>query len=329
MISSDMKLSIIIPFYNVEEWISDCLNSLIPINDEKIEIILVNDGSTDNTRAIAETYRHLFLNFLIHDQANGGLSRGRNVGLKMAKGEYVYFIDSDDYILPKEFIHFFNKASELQVDIAIGNGRHLIENRLEGFLKKSKINKKIGLVDGPRFYLLTNSKDEFHIGVWSRLYKKSFLDKHLLEFLPGVIHEDEEWSPKVFSLAEKVVYLDNYFYVYRHRLGSITKNKKHKYMNPKSISCFFEIINSLKSFLIEKTPSRKQKKVVLHSVHKCLMEILKREFYFTKKKLPDMKLTDHQENQLKILAREMDFSLLQRISIYRMILKIRLAGLFS
>jgi len=322
---NNIKLSIIVPFYNVEEWIGECLSSLIPLNAEDVEIILVNDGTADRSGEIAETFRNNFHHFKIHVQENGGLSVGRNSGLELATGKYVFFLDSDDYINANEFRDFLDQTINLDVDISVGNGKHLIENKLQGNLKKSKINKTLGIVDGPTFYHVTNAKKEFHIGVWSRLYKRSFLEKYNLHFFPSVIHEDEEFGPKVFSLASSVTYIDKYFYIYRHRVGSITKNQKHKYFNAKSVPSFVKIINSLVTFMKEQPLTPPQKKVIVHSIQKCSLEVLRRELYFTKESLGDLQLKVESRNQMNSSLKDVSMDLFQKIELFKMKSKIFLA----
>jgi glycosyltransferase involved in cell wall biosynthesis len=319
---SNIKLSIIVPFYNVEEWIGACLESLIPLNAQDVEVILVNDGSTDGSADVAETFRNNFHHFKIFVQKNGGLSVGRNSGLNLAKGKYVFFLDSDDYIDGDEFRAFLDQTIKLDVDISVGNGKHLIENKLQGNLKKSKVNKTLGIVDGPTFYHVTNAKKEFHIGVWSRLYKRSFLEKYNLHFFPGVIHEDEEFGPKAFSLARCVTYIDKYFYIYRYRVGSITKNQKHKYFNTKSVPSFVQIINSLVTFMKEQPLNPQQNKVIIHSIHKCFLEVLRRELYFTKESLGDLKLTVEYRNQINSSLKDVRMDLFQKIILLKMKSKI-------
>lgn len=321
-----MKLSIIIPAYNVQEWIGQCLNSMMPLNNKEIEIIVVNDGSTDNTAEVADTYKGEFDNFSIYHQSNGGLSSARNRGLSKAKGKYVFFCDCDDYIDAKEFSAFLNETLESDVDISIGNGNNLVDDKITGVLKKSDFIKRLKVTDGSVFYLQANAKKEFYITACVRLYKKSFLTKHKLEFILGFIHEDEEFAPKAFCLAEKVIYLDHYFYIRRHRLGSITKNSRHKYYNAKSVPSFQAVLKSLISFKKENKLSPIQVKVVDHSIHKCILEIYRRELYYVKENVVEMKMSHEATEYIDRLIQATKWSWSHHLELIRLRFKIWLSG---
>ena len=153
-----MKLSIIIPAFNVQDWVSDCLNSMIPLNNKEIEIIVINDGSTDNTVSVVEGYKNKFDHFAVYHQENGGASAARNLGLTKAKGKYIFFCDSDDYIDADEFFKFMEETIRLDVDFSIGNGKNLQGEKIVGVLKKAVFLKALPVLDGPSFYLQANNK---------------------------------------------------------------------------------------------------------------------------------------------------------------------------
>lgn len=319
-----MKLSIVLPAYNVEEWIEECLDSMTRLNNKEIEIIVINDGSTDNTVLEAEKFKEKFDHFAIYHKPNGGLSSARNLGLLKAQGKYVFFCDCDDYINAKEFSDFLNETIAFDVDISIGNGKNLVDDQITSVMKGAKFIKSLQLIDGPKFYLLANEKKEFCISACVRIYKKSFLTKNKLEFKEGVIHEDEEFAPKAFCLADKVIYLDRYFYIRRHRIGSITKNTRHKYYNAKSAISFMQIANSLVRFLHENQLSNIQTKVVIHAIHKCILEILRRELYYAKENVSEMKMSHVAAEQLKSISQSIKMSLRQRIELLRIRFKIKI-----
>ena len=319
-----IKVSIVVPVYNVEEWLGACLDSLIPLNHKSIEVIIVNDGSTDRSREIAFSYQNKFEHFVIHDQINQGASAARNSGLRLASGRYVCFFDSDDFIDSAEFEEFINDTVRLDVDVSSGNGYFFKDNKISGSLSPSNHVKSLGVIDGSTFYLTGNHEKEFRVFICLNLYRKSFLVKENLILYNGIIHEDEEFAPKVFALAEKVVYLDRHFYFYRHRIGSVTKSIKHKYLNPKSISSFIAIIKSLGLFLKEKKLSIIQREVVIHAVHKCVLEILRRQLFYTRNSLKELLLAEESKKNLQSSYREIRFSSSQRFSLIRIKSKILL-----
>ena len=122
-----MDLSIIVPIYNVEEYLAECLKSLYKISNLRYEVILVNDGSKDNSYQIMEEFKRLYpKQTVIVNKENGGLSSARNAGLKIAKGKYISFIDSDDFIDTDEFEKFVIEGIKSRVDIAVGNMRYYV-----------------------------------------------------------------------------------------------------------------------------------------------------------------------------------------------------------
>lgn len=324
---SNIKVSIIIPTYNVEEWIGACLDSLVPLNHNGIEIILVNDGSTDKSREIAARYADKFEHFKIHDQVNMGPSEARNTGLRLATGDYIYLMDSDDYIDPVAFEEFMNEAIRLGVDIAVGNGQHLEGNEVTGPMNSTNHIKALGVTNGADYYLAASSHDEFRVYVPINLYRRNFLVSENLTFQIAVNHEDEEFAPMVFALAKKVVYLDKYFYFYRHRIGSFTKSVNHKYINPKSVPSFLKIIEALGSFKIQRQLNPSQVKVMIHAVHKCVLEVLRRELYYVKNAVTDLSLTTEHWENLKNSLKDVKFSPSQKLTILRIKSKIFMAKL--
>jgi heptose III glucuronosyltransferase len=318
----NLNLSIIIPAYNVQDWIGECLESIKHLKRDDFEVIVVNDGSSDRTLDVASNYANDFKFFQLLNQENQGLSISRNNGLKLAKGIYALFIDSDDFVDPKELCLFLDSTLKSGVDVSIGNGRNLVEKTIKGTMKKAQSILSVGIVDGPKFYLKSNQADEFNISACVRLYKINFLKKCDLFFFPSIIHEDEEFAPKVFSLARSVLYVDRYFYVRRYRIGSITKNVRHKYYNQKSIPSFIIIIENLVSFLASKNFNSEQRMVIIHAIHKCYLEIMRRELYFIRKSIKEFPISFERKEKLRLLLIGLDFTLIQKLAIWKFRFKI-------
>ena len=217
----EIKVSLIIPVYNVEKYIRQCLESAINQTLKDIEIIVVNDGTKDNSMKIVEEYLS-DERIKIVNKENGGVSSSRNTGMREAQGKYVYFIDSDDFV-DKEVLDILYKNSEKEkMDIVFSNfsyynDRTKKEKRAKFiFPFKEKINKG--------YYYLYNGEE---INVWNRLYKKEFLEKYNFKFIEGIIHEDQDFGFKTIILAEKIKYVENYGYKYRtEREGSIMSSQK-------------------------------------------------------------------------------------------------------
>lgn len=317
-----LSLSIIIPAYNVEKWIGECLDSIVGIPRDDFEVIVVNDGSTDGTKEVIESYQNSFHHFRVLDQVNQGASVARNYGLSIARGEYIFFCDSDDYVLPSIFNEFLEETIKSNAEIGIANGRNLFGNEIKGLMKKADFISTLGLVDGPTFYIKANEKSEFNISPCLRLYKLNFLKDNNLNFIPSIMHEDEEFGPKIFALAKRVIYFDKYFYIRRHRLESVTKNKRHKYHNAKSIKSFIVVLKEFASLLNIHNWSSLQLLVIKHAFHKSYIEILRRELYFAKEGISEFRVSTNEMHEIKKMVNKNSFSFKQKWDILRIKMKI-------
>ncbi|MBF4806104.1 MAG: glycosyltransferase, partial [Pseudoleptotrichia goodfellowii] len=230
-----MKLSIIIPVYNVEKYIEKCLNSLCNLETEN-EIIVVNDGSTDFSLKIAEEFKknHDNENIIIISQENKGLSEARNTGLRKAKGEYVSFIDSDDFVDKKLYEMMIKEVIKDKVDYGIGKYSYCYENDDKKQYNDNEIKDIIGkfqlnpLKKGKEWLKILKKEDKYGPEVWDDIYKREFLVKNNLFFKPDRLHEDEIFTLEAFLKAERVKYYAIPFYCYLQRENSIMKTQKVK-----------------------------------------------------------------------------------------------------
>lgn len=220
-----MELSIIVPIFNVEEYVEECIESIINQNTNILfEIILVNDGSTDNSRMKIEKYSNIN-NVVIIDQKNSGLSSARNVGLKIAKGKYIMFIDSDDYI-EEDFINrLYNYVDKNMLDVVFSGYKVLNSDGNKNIYKC--VYKNNIILKGEQAKKNLIREKTFRSEVWDDIYKKSFLEKNNLYYIENIINEDEDFTLRVLLSAENVGYLNYNGYVYRQRKGSITKQKNY------------------------------------------------------------------------------------------------------
>lgn len=218
-----MGISIIIPIYNVEEYLAECLETIYKLNIPDMEVILIDDGSTDGSYLIARKYalKHLEKTILIQKE-NGGLSSVRNFGIHIARKEYIAFIDSDDFIDCEKFETLLKEGAEKDLDVIVGNLMYYKEGKTGEPLFRSEHIKNCGVVDGIDFFCKSFEKPKcFREEVVASFYKTEFLRKNNLFFTEGILHEDSEFTPKVLLKAEKIAYLDYPFYFYRQRSGSI------------------------------------------------------------------------------------------------------------
>lgn len=225
-----MELSIIVPIYNVEDYLEECLESLYNIKNIELEIILVNDGSKDNSFKIMEKFKDMYPEkTVLINKENGGLSSARNAGMKAAAGEYISFIDSDDFIDVDEFERFFKEGQKDKLDVIVGNMRYYTPEKIGDPLFRSDMIKNSGILKGVDFFWELFQKPKcFREEVVDDIYRREFLLKNDIWFNENIVHEDSEFTPLVYLKAEKVRYIDRAFYFYRQRTGSIMNKVSEK-----------------------------------------------------------------------------------------------------
>lgn len=225
-----MDLSIIVPIYNVEDYLDECLKSIYKIKNLRYEVILVNDGSKDKSDVIIERFKEKYPEkTVVITKENGGLSSARNAGLRLAKGKYVSFIDSDDFIDPDEFSKFVYETITSRLDIGVGNMRYYIPGKIGEPLFRSRRIKDMAVVTGTEFLWGTLQQPKcFREEVVDDLYNKNFLVKNNLYFNESIIHEDSEFTTLAYLKAKKVKFIDRTFYFYRQREGSIMNKVSEK-----------------------------------------------------------------------------------------------------
>ena len=226
-----MKLSIIVPVYNVEEYIVKCIESLLNQNIEDYEIIVVNDGTKDRSiDLIRERFQSDKL--LIFEQENMGLSEARNTGLKKSHGEYVWFFDSDDWM----------ETNSLQNIIESLNDEDILY--FQKYYEEKNGHHKI--ISGPDAVLSgkTLSKSKYHHPVQFYIYKSSFLENNNLTFEKGLIHEDSLFTPIALYKAKRVVAYNKPIYHLLRRESSLSQGKA----TPKRCMDLIKIKNKLEEF---------------------------------------------------------------------------------
>lgn len=214
-------LSCIIPVYNVEQYINECIESLLKISSLSFEIILVDDGSTDSSSGILDQYAMEYASIKVIHQSNEGLSVARNRGLEEANGDYVVFIDSDDWINPIQLEAICHKAIQNNADLILGNIMYVIPGKREYSPYLPLPKSVLGcILSGCSCFVELIRYGKFVPMATSYLYRREWL-RHCNLFFEPVLHEDELWSVKALCLAERVVCTDWTFYYYRQRSGSI------------------------------------------------------------------------------------------------------------
>lgn len=315
-----MNLSIIIPVYNVEPYIQDCLNPLTKLNDQMIEVIIINDETPDNSMSIIEGYVGKIPNLKIVNQKNKGLSGARNTGLSIAQGKYIFFYDSDDFVDPVNFRKLCDEALNNDLDICAGKGS-IFQNQKLNPIKKDNKRRSFKISDGKTYFFEITKNKEYSPMVWLNIYRKEFLTSNNITFSEGLIHEDEEFTAKCLSKARRVAYFPYDFYRYRFREGSISKLSGHKYLNSKSLPSFVKIIRNLHD--LAESSSSGEKKLYYTVISKCHIEILRRLQYRKKNHLLE---NDQNWNNILEQTEFKQLPLRFKIPVYRVILKLILTN---
>ena len=227
---NDIKLSIIVSIYNVESYLERCLNSLKPLCSHNIEIILVDDGSTDNSPSIISNFiKDLhYANLKLITKQNGGLSSARNSGLEIVQGEYVTFVDGDDYISPQNLIELCNVLNQ-EVDVIITPPIvHYLSNK--NLKKNDEIYFRLPSV-GIKFSSEINPIAIPSV-VWSKIYRVELIRKLNLQFPVNLLYEDNYWHWIFMKGLNSALFSETSFYNYVRRPESImskTFEKKEGY----------------------------------------------------------------------------------------------------
>ncbi|MER2190037.1 MAG: glycosyltransferase [Solibacillus sp.] len=222
--------SIIVPVYNVEDYLDDCYLSISSQSFSDYEIIFVNDGSTDYSgEKCDEICKHNKRAITIHKE-NGGLSDARNVGISLSKGKYIVLLDSDDMLNEKalESLHRLINENEFP-DVLINRIKFFSEDPLNGKECKYKFSNELNKSSIPKCFQTLTKLDDYVPAAWTLVVKKDHIVKKDLYFVKGLLHEDEQWTPRVVLSASTVAFNNNCFYLYRQeREGSITQVKNSK-----------------------------------------------------------------------------------------------------
>lgn len=212
-------VSVIVPVYNVELYVRKCIESLLNQTFTELEIIIVDDGSTDDSGKICDELSTADKRVKVFHKQNGGLSDARNYGLKKISGSWVTFIDSDDYVYCNYVENLYNLAIKNNADISICEPVHVFNGKQAKF-KKGKIEKEYSSVEAIKTLWYQTA---FLPSAWGKLYKSSIFKN--IEFKKGIIFEDIDIMHKIFARANKIVYTNGKYYAYVHRENSITMQK--------------------------------------------------------------------------------------------------------
>jgi heptose III glucuronosyltransferase len=238
-----LLLSVVVPVYNVAPFLERCLASLAAQNLDGMEIVLVDDGSTDDCPAILARYAAQYPEMRVIRQDNGGLSAARNTGLDHIGGEYVAFVDSDDWIEPGYFRRLLELARAKNLDMAHGNAMYHFEGRREDRpIYRDALSTEVMRGSEVLRRRLTE-KTLLHM-VWMHLYRRDFIERLGLRFVPRLIHEDVLWTTRALLQAQRVAYDPTPGYFYRQRLRPLAADAMDKRLHAE-IASFIHIARGM------------------------------------------------------------------------------------
>ena len=268
-----IKLSIIIPIFNVERYIERCIKSVAAHQDIDVdlyEIILINDGSTDNSLEIAKQVAENYNNISIITQKNTGLGGARNHGIKLAKGEYIWFIDSDDFIQKRSLNAILQKLSDEKLDVlafdfSCTNEYGDIINWID--FKLNFNNRK--LLNGPEFYEL-NYKESY---IWLYIFKRSLFTNNHIAIKNRINMQDSELLPRIMFHVKTIAFLDKKIYYYVNREDSFINSN-----NIRTRLKYYKSIIKVSYFLKEFQETLSTNHIIIKSLSKKQKEIHKMLF---------------------------------------------------
>ena len=258
-----MKFSIVIPVYNVEQYLKNCVDSVLSQTFTDFELILVDDGSTDNSPLICDEYAKNDARVRVVHKVNGGQSSARNIGVSKAVGEYIVFLDSDDFICKNDFLEKLNKADQTDV-IIYRYSKYYSDDKISPLnLSYSDLPK-----DKTEFLRKLVNIDGFFCSCWTKAIKRDVIAENSIAFDESLNCEDIDWYYNVVLKAHTFSAIDEVFVMYRQRQGSVTKA-----MPKKSCEGLIYTINKWKDNF-DRLTDESLKNVMLSSLAKIYCNLL-------------------------------------------------------
>ena len=237
-------VSVIVPIYNVEKYLRQCISSILAQTMKDLEIICVNDGSTDNSLEILNKFASYDSRVKVISKQNSGYGDSMNIGIDNAEGEYIGIVESDDYILPDMFSSLFREAKEKDADVVKSNYYSISERAGRNYEE---------ILSGIPYHTIFSSNDYMKIwdiipSIWSGLYKKDFLEKHKILFhtSAGASYQDISFWYKVLLSAKKIVCVPEAYLCYR------SDNENSSVKSPKKVFCIMDEFRVIKKYIEEK-----------------------------------------------------------------------------
>ncbi|MCM1099126.1 MAG: glycosyltransferase [Ruminococcus flavefaciens] len=257
----NFSVSMVVPAYNAENYIARCIDTILAQSQPNVEIVVVDDGSMDNTRKVIEWYAENYKNVVLIHQENNGAATARNTGVRRAKGEYVGFVDADDMIRPNMAKRLYQSAKKNDCDIAITSAYAVMDTE---YIKKMNYpvieDVPIAVED---FFPIYSHGDGVGVVVWNKIYRASLVKTRMFPIMP---YEDDAWTPYILSYANKVCFLNDFSYEWDRRNQS---NSLSESLSRRSAGELFKDRKSAVLYSLERGNSKQLanlKKVALEKV---------------------------------------------------------------
>lgn len=218
-----MDLSIIVPVYNVEKYVRPCLESIFKqsLDEERFEVIIVNDGSTDNSMEMITDIVQQHHNITVINQENQSLSVARNNGIAVAKGEYILMPDSDDLLVENSLLPLLEKALETKADLVVADFLPIRDEEIDSF--PGVVQNEFTYQEKSGEQLFLEDLDQSQCYVWRSLYRRAFLLDHQISFVPGINYQDVPYTHECQLKAQRCIRTNWILYIYRkNRPGAAT-----------------------------------------------------------------------------------------------------------
>ena len=296
-------LSIIVPIYNVEKYLKKCIESILSQTFKEYELILVNDGSPDSCLSICKEYEKKDDRIIVVDKENGGLSSARNAGINIAKGKYLGFVDSDDWIEKSMYESLITIAEKYDADIVHCEYVESIDENKKILQDKNIIEKCFN-----RDEALDNLYNELTVSTaiaWNKIYKRKLFDE--IRYPNGKIHEDEFTTYKLIYKSNKIVYTNKKLYYYRNTPNSIMNSS----FNLKKLD-YFEALEERIGFFNKVNNNKMKAKTIIHYYFRLI------ESYYSDKDINDKEkmeaiICEKLKSGYKMLIKNKDVKLKNKI----------------
>jgi glycosyltransferase involved in cell wall biosynthesis len=291
-------ISIVVPVYNVEQFLERCIKSLLNQTIVNKEIIFINDGSTDSSYSILEKYKMKYPEIVIINKKNGGLSSARNAGIEIARGDFIGFVDSDDYIEETMYEKMINCATNKKVDIVICKNKLVYEN---GNIKNSKGFLEEKVLDGYNGFKALLNKKDFANHACDKIYKRELFINNNIRYPEGRYYEDAFTTYKLIYNAKKIAYLDQHLYYYFQRTGSITQSG----FSDKELD-YIQALKEIKDFIFENNITGVEKEYYTMCIKISLRLLSKLNYDMYKNKVSSMEFEKYRNYLLVFLKKTLE-----------------------